>query len=195
MGGSVAEMRLDRHLGMVDTPAMAVTKKKGAQPAKAMKKVSKQGVKLAEALLLRADMQKKIASLRERIVANAVVQEGEKPNEDPNELLLEATGVLSDLESLVGRINKTNLAARLADGRSLTAAIARRDHLVQRHALLAAAAAGSRKEPDRYGVREIKWVATMEVRKLQKQLDDLGKNIRELNAAIQEANWKVVLET
>jgi hypothetical protein len=166
---------------------MAEKKKRVAE------KKSKGTVKLAEALLLRADMQKKIASLRERIVANAVVQEGEKPNEDPNELLLEASGVMSDLESLVGRINKTNLAARLADGRSLTEAIARRDHLVQRHALLQAAAAGSRKEPDRYGVREIKWVATMEVRKLQKQLDDLGKNIRELNAAIQEANWKVSL--
>ena len=177
-------------LGVVDTRRMAAKKKTEKRT-----KATKLGVKLAEALLLRADMQKKIASLRERIVANAVVQEGEKPNEDPNELLLEATGVLSDLESLVGRINKTNLAARIADGRSLTEAIARRDHLVQRHALLAAAAAGSRKEPDRYGVREIKWVATMEVKKLQKQLDDLGKNIRELNTAIQEANWKVVLET
>src|SRR5436190_19015899 len=69
----------------------------------------KDGMKLAEALLLRADIQKKIASLRDRIVANAVVQEGEKPNEDPNALLLEATGALADLETLVGRINKANI--------------------------------------------------------------------------------------
>src|SRR5688500_9757054 len=96
---------------------------------------NRKAVKLAEALLLRADMQKKIASLRERIVANAVVQEGEKPNEDPNELLLEASGVMSDLESLIGRINKTNLAARLADGRSLTEAIARPDHLRARRSV------------------------------------------------------------
>src|SRR5262245_46101487 len=46
-----------------------------------------------------------------------------------------------------------------------------------------------RKEPARYGVREIKWVATLEVAKLQKQADDLSKSIRELNALIQEANW------
>ena len=150
-------------------------------------------MKLAEALLLRADMQKKVASLRERIVANAVVQEGEKPSEDPNALLLEAVGALQELESLVARINHTNLAAKLADGRTLTDAIARRDRLVQQHALLTAAAAGSRKEPDRYGVREIKWVASMDVKKLQKQSDDLAKNIRELNAGIQEANWKVSL--
>lgn len=161
---------------------------------KAPPKSSKpKAMKLAEALLLRADMQKKVASLRERIVANAVVQEGEKPSEDPDELLLEAVGALQDLESLVARINHTNLAAKLADGRTLTDAIARRDRLVQQHALLTAAAAGSRKEPDRYGVREIKWVASMDVKKLQKQSDDLAKNIRELNAGIQEANWKVSL--
>jgi Family of unknown function (DUF6847) len=118
------------------------------------KKTKNAAMKLAEALLLRADMQKKIASLRERIVANAVVQEGEKPSEDPNALMLEASGVLGELESLVHRINATNLKARLADGRSLTAAIARREHLVQHHAILQAAAAGSRKEPDRYGMRE-----------------------------------------
>ena len=152
------------------------------------------GMKLAEALLLRADIQKRIASLRERIVANAVVQEGEKPSEDPNALLMEAVGAMQTLESLVARINRTNLTAKLEDGRSLTAAIAHRDMLVQHHALLQAAAAGSRKEPDRYGVREIKWVAAMQVTKLQKQSDDLAKNLRELNAAIQETNWKVIVD-
>ncbi|MBB6428628.1 DIP1984 family protein [Algisphaera agarilytica] len=37
-------------------------------------------MKLAEALMLRSDQEKKIASLRERIAANAVVQEGETPH-------------------------------------------------------------------------------------------------------------------
>ena len=44
-------------------------------------------MKLAEALLLRADMQRKLESLRERIGRNTVTQEGEKPSEDPNALL------------------------------------------------------------------------------------------------------------
>jgi hypothetical protein len=150
-------------------------------------------MKLAEALLLRADLQKKTASLTERVVANAVVQEGEAPHEPPDELLLEAFGVLSQLEDLVSRINKTNLVAKLADGRCLTDAIARRDMFAQKHALLIAAIAGCRKEPERYGVREIKWKATLEVVKLQKQADDLAKSIRELNGAIQQANWSVEL--
>jgi hypothetical protein len=150
-------------------------------------------VKIAEALLLRADLQKKIASLRERVVANAVVQQGDKPHEEPEKLLAEALGAMEQLEDLVTRINQTNLRAKLADGRTLTAAIARRDTLVQHHALLAAAIAGCRKEPDRYGVREIKWVATLKVAKLQKQADDLAKKIRELNAEMQQANWKADL--
>lgn len=150
-------------------------------------------MKLAEALLLRADLQKKLASLRERIVANAVVQEGDAPHEDPNALMREAFGVHDELEALVTKINATNLKAKLPDGRTLTAALARRDTLVSEHALLVAAIAGSRKEPDRYGVREIKWVATLKVAKLQKQADDLAKSVRELNALVQEANWKVVL--
>jgi hypothetical protein len=150
-------------------------------------------MKLAEALLLRADLQKKIASLRERVVGSAVVQEGDKPHEAPDKLLLEAFGALADLESLISNVNRTNLRTKLPDGRTLTDAIAQRDTLVQKHALLKAAIAGCKKEPSRYGVREIKWVATVPVAKLEKQSDDLAKNIRELNALIQTTNWSAEL--
>jgi hypothetical protein len=105
-------------------------------------------MKLAEALLLRADLQKKIASLRERIVANAVVQQGDKPHEDPAVLMKEAFGVQEQLENLVVQVNATNLRTKLPDGRTMTAAIARRDTLVQQHALLTAAIAGSRQRAE-----------------------------------------------
>ena len=146
-------------------------------------------MKLAEALLLRADLQKKIASLRDRVVANAVVQEGDKPHEAPDQLLKEAFAAISELESLVSKINKANLATKLSDGRTLTDAIAYRDTLKQKHAILLAAIAGSRKDPARYGVREIKWVALLEVSKLQKQADDVAKSAREIDALIPQANW------
>jgi len=150
-------------------------------------------MKLAEALLLRADIQKKVASLRDRIVSNAVVQEGETPHERPDELMKQAAGALAELEKLVTKIHRTNLATKLADGRTLTDAIAHRDTLVAQHGLTVAAIAGSKKEPDRYSPREIKWVATLPVAKLQKQVDDLAKKLRELNAEIQKANWKADL--
>ena len=40
-------------------------------------------MKLAEALQERADLNKKISDLRGRLNQNSLVQEGEKPNEDP----------------------------------------------------------------------------------------------------------------
>ena len=150
-------------------------------------------MKLAEALLLRGDIQMKIASLRDRIVANAVVQEGDEPHEKPAELMKQALGALGELEDLVTKINRANLKTKLKDGRTLTDAIAHRDTLVAQHALYVAAIAGSKKEPDRYSAREIKWVATLEVAKLQKQVDDLAKKLRELNAEIQKANWSADL--
>lgn len=151
-------------------------------------------MKVAEALLLRADMQKKLESLRERIGKNAVVQQGDKPHEDPIKLLAEAFAVLKEFESLVFRINQANLNNALPDGRSLSEAIAHRDTLVAQHSLIQHAIAHTQKEPDRYSMAEIKWVATLKVASLQKQSEDLAKKIRELNAAIQETNWKAELE-
>lgn len=151
-------------------------------------------MKLAEALVLRADTQKKLASLRQRLGSNAVVQEGNDPHEDPSMLMKEAFGSLKELRELVGKINAANAANRLPDGRTLTDAIAQRDELTQQHSLIQHAIASSSKEPDRYSMTEIKWVACVDVKALQKQSDDLSKKIRELNLMIQETNWKTDLE-
>lgn len=148
-------------------------------------------MKLAEALLLRGDVQKKLASLRERISRNVLLQEGNAPHEDPNALLQEAMMAIAELEALVVTINVANLGNRLPDGRSLTAAIAFRDSLMQRHAVLQSAIGATQKEPDRYSVREIKWVAAVDVGMLQRQSDELSRQIREINVRIQESNWLI----
>lgn len=150
-------------------------------------------MKLAEALLLRGDLQKKLASLRERIARNVLFQEGSAPHEAPNDLLAEASAVIDELEALVHQINVANLSNRLPDGRTLTAALACRDTLMQRHSLLQAAIAATQKEPDRYSVREIKWIAAIDVGKLQKQSEALARQLRMLNGQMQETNWKIEL--
>ncbi len=150
-------------------------------------------MKLAEALVLRADIQKKLASLRQRLGKNAIVQEGNEPHEDPAKLMKEAFGVLKELRELVGKINAANAAHKLPDGRTLTEAIAQRDELTQQHSLIQHAITSSGKEPDRYSMTEIKWVACVDVKKLQKQSDDLAGKIRQLNLMIQETNWKTDL--
>jgi hypothetical protein len=152
------------------------------------------GWSLAEALLLRADLQKKLESLRARITSNAIVQDGDKPHEDPNKLLSEYNGVVDDLVNLVQAINRANLAAKVRDGRSLTTVLAERDGLKLRHAAITAAIGGTQRQPTMYGVKEIRWIATVKVASLQKQADDLARRIREINAMIQECNWKTTLE-
>ena len=65
-------------------------------------------MKLAEALNLRADLQKRIAALKERLIRNAKVQEGDVPAEDPVILLKELDNNIIELEKLIKSINKTN---------------------------------------------------------------------------------------
>jgi hypothetical protein len=65
---------------------------------------------------------------------------------------------------------------------------------ISQHSLLQHAIEASSKDPDRYSSAEIKWIACLPVAKLHKQLDDVAKKIRELNLAIQQANWEIDLE-
>lgn len=84
-------------------------------------------------------MQKSLASLRERIIRAALVQEGSTQHEDPNVLLVAAAALIDELALLVTAINAANLTRTLGDGRTLTAVIAERDALASRHSLLTAA--------------------------------------------------------
>ncbi|HHP4528666.1 TPA: DIP1984 family protein, partial [Acinetobacter baumannii] len=65
-------------------------------------------MKLAEALLLRSDQQKKIISLKQRINANVLVQDGDKPSEDPNELLKQVFSLIQEFQKLSYAIHETN---------------------------------------------------------------------------------------
>ena len=67
-------------------------------------------MKLAEALILRADCEKRIAQLKSRLLVNAKVQEGDKPAEIPQELIGELEHVARELLDLIKSINKTNSA-------------------------------------------------------------------------------------
>lgn len=82
-------------------------------------------MKLAEALSIRADLQKKVAQLKERIKESAKVQEGDEPCDNVEELYKELDDVLVQLEDLIYRINITNVQI-VQDGDSLTRLIAKR---------------------------------------------------------------------
>jgi hypothetical protein len=150
-------------------------------------------VKLAEALALRADMQKRISGLGNRAEESAQVQEGEQPPENPEELLAQLDDLFAQLALLIARINRTNLSATLADGTTLTDALARRDVLALRFRTLDSIANAAAAKQSRYSRSEIKSVATLNVGTLRKQLDEIAQQRRELEGQLQAANWTVDL--
>ena len=150
-------------------------------------------MKLAEALARRADLQKRIEQMRGRLQQSALVQEGESPPEDPEELLRESEGMLTELEDLVGRINRTNLAATLADGRTLTAALAERDALALRYGLLSGLVRMASERVPRYGRNEIRVLSTVNVAEKRREMDELALRRRDLDTRLQQANWTVDL--
>ena len=91
-------------------------------------------MKLAEALILRADCQKRIAQLKSRLLVNAKVQEGDKPAETPQELIAELGHVSTELLDLIKRINRTNSATAFAGRGTISDALAERDVLALQRA-------------------------------------------------------------
>ncbi|MBC7924923.1 MAG: DIP1984 family protein, partial [Bryobacteraceae bacterium] len=83
-------------------------------------------MKIAEALALRADLQRRLEQLKQRLVKNARVQEGDIPEEDPVELQSELEKSAQELKVLIQRINRTNAASRFGTG-TLADSLAERD--------------------------------------------------------------------
>lgn len=150
-------------------------------------------MKLAEALLLRAEYQKKIENLQSRILSNLKIQEGDKPHENPQELLDEAFALSEALCALVKQINHRNSVATLASGQLLSEALAERDMLMKKRNLLAAIAAKAGERDYRLTHAEVKMQVTLPVGKVQKQMDSYSQQYRELDTQIQAANWTIDL--
>ena len=145
-------------------------------------------MKLAEALNQRADLQKRLAQLKDRLSNNVKVQEGDSPAEKPEDLFVELNASLKELECLIVRINKTNQETTWG-GKTLTEIIAAKDVLSLHLSTLRAVLEAANVRSDRYSRNEIKFVRTIDVTELQKKVDSLSKELRELDSSLQQANW------
>ena len=150
-------------------------------------------MKLAEALIQRSDVQKKIKQLKHRLAGNATVQEGLTPAEDPQGLLAQTEQAITELERLVCRISKTNALTQFSQGSTLADSVTKRDMLMLRHLLYADLAEAATVVENRYSQREIRSVATVDVVATRKRADVLAKEFRELDTRIQALNWTVEL--
>lgn len=145
-------------------------------------------MKLAEALNLRADLQKRIASLKERLIKNAKVQEGDTPSENPEVLLTELYDNISELEHIIKVINKTNSSTYI-DNESISDLIAKRDALGLKLSVLRSFVSESADKIDRYSNKEIKILSTVNIAQKQKEVDNLSKEYRLIDTKLQGLNW------
>lgn len=150
-------------------------------------------MKLAEALLERADLQKRLSLLESRLCHNARVQEGESPAEDPKALLAELEQVTGRLEELICRINLTN-AAVSDKGETLTALLARRDMLARKTGIMQSFLMEASATASRATRSEIVIRSTVPVAELRRETDGLCASLRALDNRIQALNWSTELQ-
>lgn len=150
-------------------------------------------MRLAEALVMRADCQRKVAQLKQRLGRVIKVQEGEQPAESPGDLLNELRRTLDDLAIWVKKINKTNALSAFDTSVSLAEALAERDRIMQHRNILNELLSEASIRQERYSRQEVKFYTTLEIADLQKEVDDLSRKYRELDFKIQEKNWSTDL--
>jgi hypothetical protein len=150
-------------------------------------------MKLAEALSIRKDLQKRIQQIGKRLEDNVKVQEGDEPAEDPSELMKELDECLNRLEELIWRINLTNVKTVNEAGKTVTQLMAEKDVLTLRISTLRNTFDRASSQRERYSHSEIKMVTIVDVKQLSKQIDDYSAQLRKLDIEIQALNFQTEL--
>ncbi|MBS4846039.1 MAG: DIP1984 family protein [Burkholderiales bacterium] len=149
-------------------------------------------MKLAEALIERKELQSRLGRLNQRLQANALVQEGDIPSEDPEVLIKNVETTIDQLTVLVDRINKTNQEV-IVDGKTLSEMITKRDFMIKRISIMREFLQKASSKIDRYSRNEIIVISTVDVKPYQKLVDKLSYEARMLDAKIQYTNWNTEL--
>ena len=145
-------------------------------------------MKLAEALQERADLKRNLNNLRERLERVVLVQEGEKPAEDPQELLKIQDACFRRMEYLIAAINHSNDAIEV-NGMTLTQLIAKKDVLLMKLAAYKNVLRDAGSNTSRARGTEIRILPTVKAKELQAEADRMSREIRTLDNLLQETNW------
>ncbi len=145
-------------------------------------------MKLAEALQERADINRNIEQLKNRLNHNVLVQEGERPAEAPKKLKCELDSLIERLTYLMACINRTNCETRI-DGQSLTEIIARKDALALKIHVYKDIVYAASQTSYRARNTEIKIKSAISVADWQGEIDGMAKELRQLDNKLQATNW------
>ena len=149
-------------------------------------------MKLAEALQERADLNRKIEQLKARLNNNVLVQDGEKPVEEPELLKQELDAAIARLSYLITQINLTNCETKV-DGQTLTELIAQKDALTLKIHLYKDIVYTASQTAYRARNTEIKVKSAISVADWQAEIDKMAKKLRLLDNRLQENNWIIEL--
>ena len=149
-------------------------------------------MKLAEALALRSDLQKRAMQLQSRLNNNVLVQEGEKTVEEPAKLKQELDASLERLAYLIAHINQTNCDTKV-DGQTLTELIAKKDALMLKISVYKSIVYAGSQTSYRARNSEIKIKSAISVPDWQTEVDQMAKELRLLDNKLQATNWNTDL--
>lgn len=149
-------------------------------------------MKLAEALQERADLNRNIEQLENRLNNNVLVQEGEKTAEDPDKLKRELDASIERLSYLISHINLTNCRTTI-DGKTLTELIAEKDALSLKIGVYKDIVHTGSQASYRARNTEIKIKSAISVTQWQSEIDAMAKKLRQLDNQLQESNWNTDL--
>lgn len=96
------------------------------------------------------------------------------------------------MERLIRNINRTNCIT-VIDDFSLVDMIAKRDALALKNSILRDFVNSASEKFERYSSSEIKIKSTIKVSEMQKEVDRISKEMRELDVRIQGLNWTTEL--
>ncbi|MDD3588326.1 MAG: DIP1984 family protein [Thermoguttaceae bacterium] len=143
-------------------------------------------MKLAEALVLKSDLRKRIDQLRARLVRNAKVQEGDTPGEQPEELLSELDRVLSQYETLTNQIIVANQTTRVDSG-TLADLLVRKEQLARKLDFYEQMLSAVGFDKQFFFRRE------SSPAKLSEQIEQFNVQLEQIDTVIQKYNWCVEL--
>jgi molybdopterin converting factor small subunit len=150
-------------------------------------------MKLAEALIEKKNLAARITELQGRYTAAAVIEEGAEPDEVAEDLLQSLNAAFEQWEDLTVKINVANNAILVGD-KTMMQSLAHRDSLKTQisHFNAIASAIRQRNQSRRYYNENGPKMVVAEgvsAKTFIKLVDDLSKELRLLDAAIQAANW------
>jgi hypothetical protein len=150
-------------------------------------------MKLAVAFSLLDDLQESISQLASRLKDSSKVQEGDSPEENVEELMVELDDKLSQREDLIYRIILT-FSQPLCGSEPITRMMAHRDRL-ERQVYIMDDVIGYATEIDTdYSPSKVKYVRLIDVTSFRKRADNFAKQLRGTEMKIEELNWTVELK-